>query len=93
MEGPDDAAIEAQLSGVELTAREAEEEPPPPSPGGKPLLRLLSLLGAAGYDSAAQATIELAVNRLTAFSVFTSDKPRRAAAPGCVLRPGNLLLK
>src|SRR6266545_8368843 len=62
MQGPDDATIEAQLAGVELTAREAEDEPPPPPPGGKPLLRLLSLLGPAGYEEAARATIELAVN-------------------------------
>jgi hypothetical protein len=62
MQGPDDATIEAQLARVELTAREAEDEPPPPPPGGKPLLRLLSLLGPAGYGEAARATIELAVN-------------------------------
>jgi hypothetical protein len=48
MQGPDDATIEAQLAGVELTARAAEDEPPPPPPGGKALLRLLSLLGPAG---------------------------------------------
>ena len=62
MQGPDDAAIQAQLAGVELREREAEVEQPPPAPGGKPLLRLLSLLGPAGYAGAAQATIELAVN-------------------------------
>jgi hypothetical protein len=62
MQGPDDATIEAQLAGVELTERESEDEPPPPPPGGKPLLRLLSQLGPAGYDEAARATIELAVN-------------------------------
>jgi hypothetical protein len=62
VQGPDDATIEAQLAGVELTARAAEDEPPPPPPGGKALLRLLSLLAPAGYDEAVRTTIELAVN-------------------------------
>jgi hypothetical protein len=61
MQGPDDDVIESQLAGVESTSRAAEEEPPPPPEGGKPLLRLLQLVGSAGYAEAVTASVDVAV--------------------------------
>jgi hypothetical protein len=54
MRGAHDDAIDEQAG----RATEADEEgvlAAPRPPGGKALLRLLNLLGAAGYDGAAQA--------------------------------------
>ncbi|HEX6701020.1 MAG TPA: hypothetical protein VF101_09855 [Gaiellaceae bacterium] len=59
--GPDDAAIEAQFAGEQVTTVEPEGEPPPRPEGGKPLLRLLELLGSIGYADAAAEAIDLAV--------------------------------
>ena len=62
MRGPDDDPIEAQVSGEEPAMRGAEAEPPPRPPGGKALLRLLDLLGSAGFEQAVQATVAAAVD-------------------------------
>lgn len=61
MRGSGDEAIEARAGRIADQVEEGAEPPPRPA-GGKALLRLLSLLGAAGYDGAAQATVGLAVH-------------------------------
>src|SRR3954449_5567841 len=80
MRGPDDDAIETQIAGGPPTARAAEAEAPPRPPGGKALLRLLELLASAGYDDAARATVELAVNA-DEQAAFRERAPAFAALP------------
>jgi hypothetical protein len=58
--GPlDDAIVAAEQGAAVLEAEEGEAERRPP--GGKPLLRLLDLLGPKGLDGAVELAIEAAV--------------------------------
>jgi hypothetical protein len=76
-----------QLNATERTG-EPGEVPAPPTPGGKPLVRLLQLLEARGYEEAAAGAIDAAVPEesrdlfYARAERFTSSPSRRVAQPG-----------
>ena len=81
MRGTSDQEIDAQLTGVREGIEDAEGQGPPRPAGGKALLRLLNLLGSAGYEQAASAAIELAVEP-GAHDEFRAQVSEFASIPG-----------
>ena len=81
MRGTSDQEIDAQLTGVREGVEDAEGQGPPRPAGGKALLRLLNLLGSAGYEQAASAAIELAVEP-GAHDEFRAQVSEFASIPG-----------
>jgi hypothetical protein len=93
MRDPDETAEAGQTPEAPAEGASAARPRRATTPGGKPLLRLLELLGTAGYDQAAVETVDMAVDtaRQESFRRHAETLvalPRAIAQPARFDRPG-----